>query len=495
MKNLKINRLLHCLRPKEKRQFLDFLNLSSAKNLVAIRTLFGELCGNSAESAREKVALFPRMFPEVPAESYRDPQGNLTPKAQQKLTTCIHQLTRLVEDFLVYRHLLRDSYTRERILLKVYDVRDQPSLFLQHWKRMMAHNEQLPAESIAYHYRKWDLIRMAVHHPTQDSFPTAKLGLNDALRHLDTFFAKVKLSDSYTSMMRHLVHNQEQHTALLEPVLALSESPLLQSDEMLAAFRQVLQNFSHAEYSTESFAHLRQLVLGVVPELPQDEQYNLFRLLIHYSLVLDQFTNEEPTPSYLDLLDHGLENGYLFLLGRIYFWIFLHYIGTACRQRLPDRAEVFCDRYLARLPKETQKFAEGLGRAQIAVARGEFKVALRYLNRKERWPHFGDKLLERITCIQCYYELNEWELLEFNLESARKMIARMNPIGAMVALQFKGFLRFVRQLKTLAYEDRASPELVHVLQHERIAFFQPWLLAKAKDLVERHREKPAGYRR
>ncbi|MEM7040312.1 MAG: hypothetical protein AAF570_25315, partial [Bacteroidota bacterium] len=152
-----------------------------------------------------------------------------------------------------------------------------------------------------------------------------------------------------------------------------------------------------------------------------------------------------------------------------------------------DWARQFVERYSLILLPELQEKSRRMAFARIEFVKGDFRKALKGLNKKVSHSGAIDQMLERILRIQCHFELEEFDHLEYLLESSRKQADRFKDAGSSIQPPFQKFVRMTRMIMRARLNvglQSAQSKVLEALRGDIRAFANEWLEEKASELSE-----------
>ncbi|TAE50604.1 MAG: hypothetical protein EAZ89_11745 [Bacteroidetes bacterium] len=230
-----------------------------------------------------------------------------------------------------------------------------------------------------------------------------------------------------------------------------------------------------------SFARLRHLLEESGQQIPEAEQRNLYFLLLNVCIKrLNQGEAEAGTAIfeiYGSLLSRELllENGYL-APGH-----FKNVVAIGVRLREFERTERFIESYHLQLPPAEHESVYAYNQAYLAFSRGEYRQVLRLLRRSE-WNDLYYQLDARVLLIKTYYEMGDFEGLEYDINSLRTFLRRNRRISAYQQRLFQHLVRAMQLfLRFYAGQERAE-HLIQFLESHPDTAGLAWLKQKAQEI-------------
>lgn len=178
----------------------------------------------------------------------------------------------------------------------------------------------------------------------------------------------------------------------------------------------------------------------------------------------------------LELYDYGIRENLLLENGWITGYTFLN-IGTlALIGRRHEWLEQFIRDYRDKVEPRYRDSAAGFNRARLDYALKRYRQALALLQQ----DLFDDVLLNlsaKTVQAKCFYELNEFELLDAHLEAMRKYIRRHKEVG-YYGERYLNFTAVLRRIARTRPGERA--DLLREIQAMPVLAEKDWLLEWVK---------------
>ena len=226
------------------------------------------------------------------------------------------------------------------------------------------------------------------------------------------------------------------------------------------------------------FLALKALLADSTALLPLDELRSVNLMAINFCVQqLNRGVGgalEEVYALYL----RGLEEKWLFESGKLSPWTFKNVVSAGLKLHQFEGVAQFLEQYKGSLPEEIQQTHYRYNLAELQFARGDFRLALQSLAA----VIFRDPLTElraRSLQIKAAYELEEMELVDYQLENVRKFLGRKRQLGYHRD-HYREFERLTRQLVGLGHGLEAARRLADEIQAAPHLVERAWLLAKVQ---------------
>ena len=161
---------------------------------------------------------------------------------------------------------------------------------------------------------------------------------------------------------------------------------------------------------------------------------------------------------------------------------FLSIIICGINLKEMDWVEYFTEHYKGNLDLKIKRDTVNLANALIALARGEYKESIDFLNRiSYKYSYFYLKSKE--TLIKLYFEQKQIDSIETVIDSAKHYLKRHKAILFMHYDRYMLFLNFVNRLIKIETNDKLSiKEMIKDLDKHRDTIAREWIIEKVIEL-------------
>lgn len=460
MQKSQLAELLKTLTSTEKKDFLRYLQSPYHAGKPELLRLAEHLLQPAGHAARsDKTAAFQRVF--GPERDFDD----------ARLRKAMEQLLRLLERFLVSEQRTRESFDFRLRLAALLAERRQEKLFRRLSEAPLPfpdHEADWTAEHFDQAAQWFQLLydhRSATHR-----------------EHDAELYAQVMRCQTVALLARRLrsacifQSNQKEKAAVpADALLAWAETVSTDFDDLpllrtLFAGLRALQEPANPTY----FTVFRDGLLGHAACFTDAERRDLLLVAINFCSKRYNDGDTAWLDTQLDLYEHGLKEGLLLENGWVSGYTFTNIATLALIGRRYERLAQLLRDYRDKITPRDRAGAAAFNEARLHYAQRNYRPALALLQQNV----FDDLLLNlsaKTVQAKCFYELEEFGLLETHLEALRKFIRRHKEVG----YYGERYLNFIVVLRRLA---RALPVEHPVLKKDIAAL--P-VLAEKEWLLER----------
>jgi hypothetical protein len=438
MQDAKAIRLLQLLTKEEWKQFVSYLAHLFPKPSGKMMQLVALLIGYLECSAR---------LPDGPAVMKLLEGDADAPADKQPLNRLLHGLKRYLEDFLVYQEVLNDPTAYQRLLISAYSRRAASPFLVEAAHKLEKSIASLP-ENTDYHKLMVEINITLYNHPSLIQYSKRPVTIHDAIGAIDHFWINSRLSFSWTAYLEAYTYKRldaETIAKVLRPVEAFHQTPSLAHNPFSNMYARAIETAVHNDWQIAHFEQIYDYAFSIMDQSPPKERMAMFNMLINYALLTNAKAEGNLLPRIVLLYQQGLASGALYRDSYLTYGDFTNMVVIGCRAGEFDWVQNLLLHESERLNPDFRDAALKLSNARLAFYQGEFRKALRHLQRRGKFLNEPDKLLDKLLHIYCYYELDEYDMLEDALEAFRKFLERTS-IGASMLAPSMEFARLLRRL-------------------------------------------------
>ena len=492
MKNSKLVRLLQTLSGKELNEFRRYMQSGFFNRRQMLDEFASYLISliKKEQPIPEREQLFRKFFKED-LPKYRSLEASAQEKLMRKrMDTLKYELKNHLEDYLVWKEGQKMGIERERVLLAAYETRRADSFFFEQYEKMNRTLNKGGRPFVIDHFWNYFLEQQVREHPGYMRWTETRVNLGKMQEQLDIYFMIQKLMNSWVMLMEGIMAGRQTPILLLEEMLTLAGKEPFRGNIFIDVYHRALTDLQNDSLSLQGMRWIRQRLFPEIEKRTSLEQLGLYSLVINYHILMEIYARESAGIDFFEILQIGLKKGYLIRNGSLGYSDFCNLVGVAIQVGELAWAGTFIDEYKHLLLEHIRIPTVILQKAKVQHAEGKQREALTTLSQKQAFTSPMDKILERLLRIQCYFELEEHELLESILESTRKHIGRGAVLGGGFRIQINNFLKFTLQLKqarqSLDPVGAVESMLKELEKNDPVVLFR-WLEMQAKALLDAER--------
>lgn len=206
--------------------------------------------------------------------------------------------------------------------------------------------------------------------------------------------------------------------------------------------------------SDDHFRRLKTVLQDHAGHFSLAETHDLYLLAINFCIRRINQAEEVYFRDVFDLYQSGLQHGALLEDGTLSRWTYTNIALTALQLREFDWARQFLEAYTPLLPPGHREGAFHFNMARYHYKLGLHRDAMQHLLRMDYDDVLHNLAGKTLLCI-IYYELDEFDALDNQLDSLRAFVRRKKMLGYHRA-NYTALIDFMRRLTTLNHNDSAA---------------------------------------
>ncbi|HEY3250881.1 MAG TPA: hypothetical protein VGK25_07155 [Ignavibacteria bacterium] len=168
--------------------------------------------------------------------------------------------------------------------------------------------------------------------------------------------------------------------------------------------------------------------------------------------------------------------------------LFIQILKNALSVNETEWAKHYIEEYAPMLRAATHKPMRALGYAYLYLKLKDYGKVIENLG-KVKFKDVRDKLNVRSLYIMTYYELNDIEMLLYQIDSARHFINKNPALSEAISKNYNIFLSNINKLLAAKqnYDDLEINLLRDTFDKDKILFFRDWLIEKIDEIKHIHK--------
>lgn len=385
-------------------------------------------------------------------------------------------LYRRIKRFLILESLEENHFEQNMILLKIF--RDR-GLAKGVKETVLAANREVaqsPQREANYYYRKFRVHEGQYQTPVERSDGDFQTNFQQLSGHLDHFYIFSKLKYACGILNHQRLFKVKYDIRLLEEVVRVVEAESLWEKPAIGMYYYVYKLLTAAD-SEPFFDLLMELVRKEQQVLLPNGVTSIYLFAINYCIRKVNIGDEKFRQVLFDLYLEALEKGLLLKDGELAPWSYKNIVSIGLKVNALNEVEAFLERYRAHLPVDRRESFYQYGLAELFLAKGAFSQVIEGLNPVQ----FRDPLMAlnaRITLIKAYYELGDYDLIEYQLDSFKHFLKRKE-IVSYHRDNYRAFALHCKAMIQLGPSDHPRRKgLIRRIEEEKKLVGKEWLLQK-----------------
>lgn len=374
-------------------------------------------------------------------------QLGITPRRLYHLTS---YLLEAVEQFLAIENWRRQSPENHALTveaLRRLRLDEQSAAMLRYArKRLVAE----PYRGSGYHRADYTL-HLEAYHLSQQQGRAKSFNLQELSSAQDLALIGEKLRTGCLLLSHEAVSKQDYDKGLLLPVLQFLEGhPYLQIPSVAAYYHGYFAQ-AGAEGSDAHFRQLKHILERYSSQFPLAEVHDLYLMAINFCIRRINQSEDAYFNDVFELYQSGLQHGALLEDGALSRWTYTNIAMAALKLREFDWTHRFLNDYAPLLPEAHRAGALNFNLARYYYETGHYRQAMQHLLRME-YDDVLQNLVAKTMLCKIYYELDEYDALENQLDSIEIYLRRKKVLG----YHKENYTTIVRLMRRLLARDTAG---------------------------------------
>ncbi len=475
MKSTKLHTILGQLSKPKINRFLKFLASPYLNSKTEIEELVKEIIASEEEHSRED--LFTLLFPN---EKYDD----------RKLRKLFSDSITKFEEFLVIEHLKSDKLLYHQVLLQEINESKVNALQEKSKKNALNYFERFSEKAGDYYAHKYKLEKNIFNLDTEYEKRKIKKGDKRNLNikqlnlELDQYYVieKLRLACDLISWQR--IFKIQERPFDIEIILRMLERNDLLENVVIQAYRSVYLMLIGRE-EEDHYKSLKQTIFKEKSSFPLVELKEIFDSMLTYCIGKfssdNQFLNEA-----LELYDFGIEQGILLINDHITPITFRNYVILGLRIGKTKKVENFIAQKEHLLDDRERENTINFCKARVFWYKKDWQSVIQQLAIVGFEDSYYYYVNSKIMLISAYYELDEFDTIEYTLDSFYSYLLRNKELNEQRNNAYKLYISNTRRLLKIRPGDtKALQKLKVVIEEEsRPMNGKNWLLEKIEEQLK-----------
>ena len=397
----------------------------------------------------------------------------------QHLRLLLSYLYRALEQFLLQQTLEEYEWHVRHLLLMAYRKRGLERHFTKTYhKQQQELNQTNQSHPEYYLARYWQ--EQAFFQQQASTERTREHNLQNMEDVLTIAFLSMKLRQACWLLAHEAVYKASYQISMEEAIIQTAQKEDYLKYPAIAVYYYCYHMLKEPD-NTQHFVHFRTHLFEQVNRFPQEEIRDLFLLAINFCIRQINRTAEDYLQEALELYEKGLTAGLLLENGVLSRFTYNNIAGIALRLQRLDWVEQFLYDYRLLLAKDQQEAAYSLNAARVSFLKKDYQQAIAYLQRAD-YKDFINNMVAKTILLKCYYELDEYDLLDYHLKTMRSFLRRKRRMGYHQQ-NYKNIVSFAFRLLSLKPGDKAAKsQLKQGIELTEPLTERKWLLKKVEEL-------------
>jgi hypothetical protein len=481
MKDSKLLQLLHSIKRDELRWLAKWVRspyVNSNKWVVKLFDYLRKYAPEYDSPRLEKEKIFAHLFPGKPFDDNR-------------VRHIMFGLTGIIEEFLIVERLKKDTFQKQRLLYSELGERNLYEFFDKKKKELTSQIEDGAYQDEYYYLAKWRLEHDHFFHPQTYRYRNASVHLQEMMQNLDAFFMLAKMRYSTELRNRENIFSEEHEIPFVEETREMAAThPIFREDVIFRVYADILSLMEEPENETV-YQRLEENLTQNLDLFRPNDQASFIRYMINTTNQLYNKGKHQYLEKQFRLYKIGLNKDLFLYEGKLPDSTFLNIIVTASMVGEFEWIETFIARFAPTLLEEKRVDAISLGTAYWYFGKGEFKSALKLLQKIES-SDLQYLLRIKSLSIRSYFEIfltddTYYELVNYESKAFEKFLRRNELLSETRIRSYLKFISFILKMASLKTHFKVNEKNVEnlkkKLEEEASIIAKQWLKDKMNQLT------------
>lgn len=297
-------------------------------------------------------------------------------------------------------------------------------------------------------------------------------------KNLDTFYLSTKLK-----MLCELINSQNVKSVVFDFFLREEIENKIQQGRFsevpsISIYFGILKTLT--EPGEEShFESLQSKLELYNSRFARDELRDIYKYLMNYCIKKINLGEQQYLLKLFNIYQTVLANKSIYNGRFLSQWDFKNIVVVGIRAGQNQWVESFIETYIQDLPAAEQENAQTYNLAYLKFSNGDFHSALRMLQNVE-FTDIYYQLDMRSVILKCYYEMDDYEALNYHLAAFRLFLSRNKVVSDYQRTIYRNLIRFSGKLmQSKGNKSQAKAILKDIEQVKQIADIS-WVRKKAE---------------
>lgn len=401
----------------------------------------------------------------------------------RRINYIMSDLTKLIEDFWLWKELDKMELARERLMLKTYKKRKAEKQFFNYFERLRLYHQKRKTRGADYYYHEFSVNHEVTVYNSNIKSAKEEDYLPAASTSLDAFYCINKLR--YIIEMLNLNANSIRDYKI--PDLSLIHQLAKQEGSAdLPLFQVYWRLVNYLKVPTvENYDRLKPFVFEHFDLLEIGDQFDTLVTMLNTTYLRYASTeNRSDLNEQFELYKFALEKKVFLTEGKLHSNLFNNVVSIGCQLEKFDWLTGFIEEYASWLKEEERENVVAFNKGFICVYKKQYDEAVSHMRGVE-----FDKtylLIAKSLLLRCYYELPDYEVFYYDFCKAFEQFLRRSKDYPQDKLKsYLNFIQVARKLhKQKAVNSNKNEKLLTEIQEFKGGpSLKKWLLEKWEEII------------
>ena len=426
------------LRTFTKNEWIQFEHLlpslidSKYKKVIPLFLYIKQAYPDFNEDNMNKQNCFRKLFPK---EVYDDKKIRYL---LSYLKECIEQflvIKTVKEDAIIYQKYLETELLNRGLLINFKQENIQSELIL----------EKAEIRDADYFYNKYQHELLQLNYIAQAANRDKKSNIEEVMIYLDKFYLAKKLQLASEVINIKNILATEYNTFLLDEIITYLKQHEYSNEAAIKVYLLIIKTLQFPDKEAH-YLELASLLSDNIKLFSLKELYEIYQYLQNYCIKKINLGDTNYQRKLFENYQTQINNNILTFSGEISQWDFKNIVTIALRLQEYEWAEEFIFKMKEFLALSQKENAFSYNYANVLFRKGQYDKSLKMLQ-KVNMTDVYYKLDARSMLLKTYYELNEFETLNYHALAFKKFLRRDKIISTYQKEIYSNMITYVMKMQ------------------------------------------------
>jgi hypothetical protein len=310
----------------------------------------------------------------------------------------------------------------------------------------------------------------------------SKANLEEIINNLDYFYLAEKLRYYCSTFSRKKFGQFDYEFLFIDEIIQVIERENFDHIPPISIYYHVYKSYVERD-NDENYFQLKKLIFEFIDLFPNDEAKDILDAAINYAISNLNKGSEAFLRECFELYKYSIQKEIIFIDNELSPWSMKNIVVNGLRLDEFDWVESFITEYINRVNPKYRKNAYYFNLAILNIYKKNFEEVLPLLQHVDL-NDFSYYLDTKMTLITTYYELDEYESMEFTCDSLLTYLKRDKKMPADRKQRYKRYVYYMKKLaRQIATDKGAIKKLKEELLAESGVIRKEWIRDKLDELA------------
>ena len=391
-------------------------------------------------------------------------------------------LLKLVEGFLAQEVYKQNPLHQASYLLDAVVSRKMEELYQSSRKTASRLANSQAYESTSRYFYQYQIENTSYKLETEKEFKRdLRTNFEEIVKNLDWFYIAEKLKYYCDFLSQQTLVTHDYKLLFIDEIIEYIKNNDVSDIPLISIYYQIYLTQIDAVNASNYFK-LQDLIFKYIDKFPKEDAFFIYNHTLNYCIRKVNAGIHEFLDEYFNTYKKALESGVFIIDDELSPWHFRNIIIAALRLGNYEWVENFIREYKEKLPKAFRENAVTFNLSTLYFYQKKYDKVIELL-REVEYEDLSYNLNSKTTLLLTYYETDEYDALDFLLESFRTYLQRRKNISPKRRKSYQDLIKFTKKLTRIMPGDKKALErLKQEIDNTQGIASEKWLREKIGEL-------------